>query len=142
MVRPNLLNSILVEIKQVDKDSTVYDPRKNEESNIIAWFPSFKINTQIYFGKEQYWSSVMAVPDPRTPGGVIEVAEGYIVVSKYELALLGKQLQEGDMIISYGNDNAETECGLILIGVKSGAHYSDIGRCGLEKWWFRDKDAG
>lgn len=142
MVRPNLLNTILVEIKQLDKDSTIYDPRKKEESNIIAWFPPFKMKAQIYFGKEQYWSSAMAVPDPRVPGGVIEVAEGYIVVSKYALTLIGKQLQEGDMIISYGNNGIETECGLILVGNKSGAHYSDIGQCGLEKWWFKDENAG
>ena len=142
MVRPNLLNAILVEIRQLDKDSIVYDPRKKEESNVLVWFPPFKIKAQIYFGKEQYWSSATAVPDPRSLGGVLAVAEGYIVVSKYDLMMLGKELKDGDMIISYGHDNAETACDLIIVGHKSAAHYSDIGRCGLEKWWFKDKDAG
>lgn len=142
MVRPHLLNSILVEIKQLNKNSTVYDPRKREESGVTSWFPPFRIRAQIFFGKEQYLSSAMAVPDPRSAGGILEISSGYIVVSKFDLQILGKELKETDMVISYGNTGVETPCNLILIGVKSAAHYFNIGQCGLEKWWFRDKNAG
>jgi len=142
MVKPNLLNPILVEIKQIDKNATVYDPRKREPVGVIVWQPPFKIQAQIFFGKEQYWSSATSVPDLRTLGGVLSIAEGSIVVSKFDLQVLNKTLSENDMIVSYGNIGRETSCQLILVGFKSAAHYSDIGQCGIEKWWFRDKYAG
>ena len=142
MVRPNLLNSILVEVEQIDKDATVYDPRKREPVGVIVWSAPFKISAQIFFGKEQFWSSATAVPDPRTLGGVLEIAEGYIVVSKLDLQRAGKTLSENDLVISYGKAGIETPCELVLVGSKSAAHYADIGQCTIEKWWFKDKNGG
>jgi hypothetical protein len=142
MVRPSLLNSILVEIKQIDRDATVFDPVKREPSGVIVWKRPFKIRAQIYFGKEAYWSSATKTPDPRSMGGILDEAEGYIVVSKFDLSLSGRLLHSGDIITSYGNAGVETTCKLIIIGSKSAAHYSDVGQCTLEKWWFRDNYAG
>lgn len=142
MVKPNLLNPILVEIKQINREKTVWDDKKKQPVGVVVWDKPFKVQAQLYLGKDQYWSSATSVPDPRTSGGLIEVTEGYIVVRKSDLFMLGKTIRTMDVITAYGKIGSEIKCDFVLVGKKDAAHYADIGQCTLEKWFLKDKNAG
>jgi len=139
-MQPNLLNPILVEIKQVDDSATVFSNRRREPVNRVKRSVSFKVNAQIVFMENVYIDATKGKsPDERNLGGVIENAVGYIIVRKTDLQSVGKTLDIGDQIVSYGNVGVEEDCKYFLIGKKDAAHYSDIGQCTLEKWFFEDR---
>lgn len=139
-MQPNLLNSITVEIKQVDQDKTVYSNRRREPINRVKRYSSFKIKAQIFFGDSEFLESAQgSSPDDRNLAGNILNAKGYIVVRKKDLLKKEKELKVGDKISSYGNTGYEKPCEYYLIGHKDAAHYSDVGQCTLEKWYFEDR---
>lgn len=138
---PNLKNPIFVEIKQVDTTSTVYRDRRREPSLSVSYQPSFRIPAQIYFGdKAVIHESGGSPPTSRELGGVIEDATGYIIVRKSDLKEIGKTLNLDDRLVSYGQPGAETICKYYLVGTKDAAHYSDVGNCTLERWYFQDRE--
>lgn len=137
---PELQNPIFIEIRQVDETDTVFRNRRREPSLRVAYQASFRVPAQIFFGDkamvhEAGGSNVMT----RELGGVIEDADGYIIVRKADLQELGKTLKIDDRLISYGKPGSETTCEFFLIGTKDAAHYSDVGGCTLEKWYFQDR---
>lgn len=139
-MQPNLLNSISVEIKQIDEDNTVYSNSRREPANRVKRFAAFKINVQLYIGEMAMLSSTKGKnPNERNLGGNILDAKGYIIVRKKDLSSKGKTLKEGDKISSYGKIGKEIYCDYYLIGKKDAAHYSDIGQCTLEQWFFEDR---
>jgi len=138
---PELQNPIFVEFKQVDTTATVFSDRRREASLRVAYQASFRVPAQIYFGdKAMIHESTGAKPITRELGGVIEDADGYIVVRKVDLQEIGKTLKVDDRLVSYGRPGSETECKYFLVGMKEGGHYSDVGNCTLEKWYFQDRD--
>lgn len=139
-MQPNLLNSISIEIKQTDIDNTIYDDRHREPANRVKRYSSFKIKSQLFFGEmDMVGDAQGAKPDNRNLGGTILNVKGYIIVRKKDLLKLGKTLNDGDKISSYGKSGKEISCEYYLIGKKDSAHYSDIGQCTLEKWFFEDR---
>lgn len=139
MVQPNLQNPILVEIKQMDDGKTRFSNRRREPVNRVKRQTAFKINAQIIFVENNKIDAANARPETRSLGGIIENAIGYIVIRKIDLDNLGKDLDVGDKIISYGTLNP-VECEYYLIGKKDGAHYADTGGVTLEKWFFEDRE--
>ena len=141
MVQPSLINSISVELSQTVEDKTVYNNRRREPANRVKRSSAFKIKAQIFFGKSEYLDAVEgAKPDSRNLGGNILNADGYFIVRKRDLVVLGKTLNIGDKLISYGNAGKETSVELFLVGKKDAAHYSDMGQATLEKWFFEDRN--
>jgi hypothetical protein len=140
MVKPNLLNAILVEFKQINRKDTVWDDKKKQPSGVIVWEKPFKTNAQIYFGKDKYWSAATATPDPRSMGGIVQESDGYVIVRKFDLQSVGKELKTGDIISGYGRTGENVKCELLLIGMKNAAHYADMGQCTLERWYFRERN--
>ena len=141
MAVPNLLNPILIEISQIDEDSTVYHDIKHEPANFISYETSFKINVQIFFGRQEYLEPASSGPtNNQNLTGMVKIADGYIIVRTVDLIDKGKTLSTGNKIINYGNIGMENECEYYLIGKKDAAHYSDQGKPTLEKWFFADRN--
>lgn len=141
MTIPNLINPIFVEIKQIDETKTVYNNRKREPANRVKRSTSFKIQSQIFFGKQEYVDSAQkGQASEQNLAGAVLIAEGYIIVRSLDLQVQGKTLSPGDKLVSYGNIGQEKQCEYYLIGKKDAAHYSDQGNCTLERWYFADRN--
>ena len=135
MTFPNLINSISVEIVQIDEDETVYNNRKRYPANRIKRETSFKIDAQIVFLEQDYVESAKAAPEIRNLSGAIKNTSGYIIVRCADLDAMLKVLSDSDKIISYG----DVICEYYLVGKKDSAHYSNSGNTTLQKWFFVDR---
>lgn len=137
---PNLLNKITVEIKKVKKSGTQFHNGKKEPSTYVAFQTKFKIQAQIFFKKTKIIAEATGGKiTTRELGGIIEEADGYIIVRKVDLQLLSKTLELGDRLVSYGDNGKEIECLFYMVGFKEGSHYSDQGNFTLEQWFFQDR---
>jgi len=137
---PNLPNPIMVEFKQVDTSSTVYSDPKKEPSTYVAYQPAFRVpGIMIHKKTKIIRESTGTAVSPRELGGVIEDADGYVIVRKVDLQEQGKTLKLDDRIISYGKPGSETQCKFFLVGYKEAAHYDDVGTHTLEQWFFQDR---
>jgi hypothetical protein len=137
---PNLLNAIMVEIKQINQSETNFSNHKKEPSLHITYSPAFRIPAiMIHKATKMIREATGAVSLSRELEGPIIDADGYIIVRKIDLQTLSKTLALNDRIISYGIIGSETSCKFYLVGFKEAAQYSDIGTHTLEQWFFQDR---
>ncbi len=132
---PELIESIPIEIEQIDKDATAFsggvDGRHETYGNVQRKV-KFEIPAQVVFGNTEQITKFNSMLGPK------EQARGYLVLRFIDLENLGKKLKRGDKITKIGN--LDGEYFLLHTTGDPAAHFDSIGGFTLFRMFFGDRN--
>lgn len=127
MAIPNLIHPIDIDIEQIDKGATIYDPDTREPIQQASRTATITLKGQ------PRWRRLDAVSMHR--GGDRLEAKGYIVFRKEDLDALGIEININDKITRIGHTDVE----YFVVEREWIAHLPRFNGPSLMKAWFNDR---
>lgn len=124
---PTLIHPILIQLAQIDRDSSIYDDSAREVIGNIATETVTTLQAQVSFKQ-------IDKPDPQY-SGVREKSLGYLLFRFLDLGTASITLKRGDRIRKIGNRNVN----YFLHYFQDCGHYPDQGGATLVKAYFVDR---
>lgn len=132
MVRPRLLNPIVIIIQKTQKAASPQDHLRREPINKITRAVSIPLKAQVVWNPGENSPGNYPVANPQ---GVSDAQTGYVILLDEHLVAAGYTPERGDKIVKIGRRTTE----LYLTEVAPHAHYEDQGDFTIIKAWFQDR---